>query len=81
MPQISPTPCPRCGAEPTIEWSHYYHWVFHQTAYRCRCQGVLVDDRLREVPCSELGPMAPTPEEAAEAWNKQMEMRRNGSCL
>ena len=69
MPQISPTPRPRCGAEPAAEWSYYYYWTFHQTAYRCRCQ------------CGELGPMAPTPEEAAEAWNKQMENRRAISCL
>ena len=69
MPQISPIPCPRCGAEPAAEWSYYYYWTFHQTAYRCRCQ------------CGELGPMAPTPEEAAEAWNKQMEKRRVVSCL
>jgi hypothetical protein len=71
------TPCPRCGAEPTTEWSYYYHWTFHQTAYRCRCPGVLDDGRK----CGELGPMAPTPEEAAEAWNKQMEKRRTASCL
>lgn len=69
MPQINPTPCPRCGAEPTIEGSEYYKWVFHQKACRYRCQ------------CGELGPMAPTPEEAAEAWNKQMENRRVISCL
>ena len=69
MLQIKPIPCPRCGAEPTIEGSEYYKWVFHQKACRCRCQ------------CGELGPMAPTPEEAAEAWNKQMENRGVISCL
>lgn len=78
---IKPIPCPRCGAEPTIEWSEYYKRVFHQQACRCRCQSVIVDDRLYQVPCGEMGPMAPTPEEATEAWNKQMKNRRVISCL
>lgn len=81
MSTIKPMPCPRCGSAPTVEWSEYYKWTFHQRACRCRCTGVLVDDQLREVPCGEMGPMAPTPEEAAEAWNKQMKRRMVISCL
>lgn len=76
-----PIPCPRCGAKPTIEWSEYYKWTFHPIACRYRCPGVLVDDCLHPSQCGEMGPVAPTPEAAAEAWNKQMKRRMVVSCF
>ena len=46
--------CPDCGSEGVVTISEYYLWVFHQTAYYCRC-----------AKCKRISRMFPTPEAAA----------------